>query len=110
LDKAAYHGLNFSIGANDGELIMGQIGWTPSFAISETPALAESGKKLPAPLGLPGNYILGGYYSNFNFPELNTSKIRYNAYGFYVMGQQMLWRSLIDPSTNFSVVASRKRL
>ena len=105
LDKAAYHGLNFSIGANDGELIMGQVGWTPSFAVSETPALAESGKKLPAPLGLPGNYILGGYYSNFSFPELNTSKIQHNAYGFYVMGQQMLWRSLIDPSSNFSVWA-----
>jgi hypothetical protein len=54
-------------------------------------------------VGLPGIYILGGYYSNFKFPELNGPKIQHNAYGFYAMVQQMLWRSLTDPFTNFSV-------
>jgi len=106
LDDAAYHGLDFSIRANDGELTLGQIGWTPSFfAGSETPAFAENGNKLPGMAGLPGSYILGGYYSNFKFPELNGSKIQRSAYGFYAMGQQMLWRSLIDPFRNFSVWA-----
>jgi porin len=106
LDNTAYHGLNFSIRANDGELAMGEIGWTPRFfPVSETPEVAESGNKLPASLGLPGTYILGGYYSNFDFPELNQSKIQHSAYGFYAMGQQMLWRSVIDPFTNFSVWA-----
>jgi porin len=106
LDKAAYHGLNFSIGANDGELTMGQIGWTPSFfATSEKPTFTESGNNLPGMSGLPGSYVLGGYYSNFEFPELNGSAIQHSAYGFYAMGQQMLWRSPIDPFKNFSVWA-----
>jgi porin len=106
LDNAGYHGLDFSIRANDGELAMVQIGWTPSFfAVSETPPFAESGNKSPARVGLPGIYLLGGYYSNFKFPELNGSKVQHSAYGFYAMGQQMLWRSLADPFTNFSVWA-----
>jgi porin len=54
-------------------------------------------------LGLPGNYILGGYYSNFKFSVLNGLGAQSNAYGFYAMGQQMLWRSSADPHTNFSV-------
>jgi hypothetical protein len=31
LGKLGYHGLDFSIRANDGELVMTQIGWEPSF-------------------------------------------------------------------------------
>jgi porin len=56
-----------------------------------------------ASLGLPGTYILGGYYSNFKFPELNGTNIQTNVYGFYAMGQQMLWRNAADPNTNFSL-------
>jgi hypothetical protein len=33
----------------------------------------------------------------------NGSNIQHNAYGFYAMGQQMLWRSAANPSTNFSL-------
>jgi porin len=54
-------------------------------------------------LGLPGTYILGGYYSNFKFPALNETRIQTNAYGFYAMAQQMLWRNAGDPNTHFSV-------
>jgi len=85
---------------------MSQIGWTPNFfAAAETRAFDESGNYSPPMEGLPGVYILGNYYSNFKFPELNGPKIQHNAYGFYAMGQQMLWRSSTDPFTNFSVWA-----
>jgi porin len=104
--KLGYHGLNFAINENDGELVMGQVGWEPTFLkIPEKTWFNKNGDitVVDATLGLPGNYIFGGYYSNFKFPELNGSKIQHNAYGFYAMGQQMLWRSLADPYVNFSV-------
>jgi porin len=106
LGKIGYHGLNFAINGDDGELIMGQVGWEPAFfKIGETTSFDKNGKKTFAEgtLGLPGNYILGGYYSNFKFPELNGSSIQTHAYGFYAMGQQMVWRSVADPHTNFSL-------
>ena len=104
--KLGYHGLNFAINENDGELIMGQVGWEPTFfKIPERTSFDKNGNKTVADgtSGLPGNYIFGGYYSNFRFPELNGSKIQHNAYGFYAMGQQMLWRGLANPYLNFSV-------
>ena len=106
LGKLGYHGLNFAINADDGELVMAQVGWEPTFfKIPETASFDKNGKKtvVEGSLGLPGNYILGGYYSNFKFSELNGSKIQTNAYGFYAIGQQMLWRSGADPYTNFSL-------
>jgi porin len=106
LGKIGYHGLNFAINGDDGGLIMGQVGWEPSFfKTAGTTSFDKNGKKTVAEgtLGLPGNYILGGYYSNFKFPELNGSNIQTNAFGFYAMGQQMVWRSVVDPHTNFSL-------
>jgi porin len=106
LGKLGYHGLDFSIRANDGELVMAQVGWEPIFfRTAKTTSLDENGKKsvVDGALGLPGNYVLGGYYSNFKFPVLNGPGVQSNAYGFYAMGQQMLWRSTADPHTNFSV-------
>jgi porin len=71
----------------------------------QTTSLDEDGNKMVVEgnLGLPGTYILGAYYSNFRFPELNKTNIQTNAYGFYAMGQQMLWRNAADPSTSFSL-------
>jgi porin len=106
LGKTGYHGLNFAINGDDGELIMGQVGWEPAFfKTAETTSFNKNGKKTVAEgtLGLPGNYIFGGYYSNFKFPELNGSNIQTNAFGFYAMGQQMVWRGVADPHTNFSL-------
>ena len=104
--KLGYHGLNFAINENDGELVMGQVGWEPTFfKIPEKTWFDKNGDitVVDATLGLPGNYIFGGYYSNFKFRELDGTKIKHNAYGFYAMGQQMLWRSLANPYVNFSV-------
>jgi porin len=85
---------------------MGQVGWEPTFFTTpEIASFDKNGNKsiVYGTLGLPGNYIFGRYYSNFKFPELNGSKMQHNAYGFYAMGQQMLWRNAADPQTNFSV-------
>src|SRR5258708_6230523 len=106
LGKLGYHGLDFSIRANDGELVMAQVGWEHTFfRTPETTSLDENRNKSVAEgaSGLSGNYILGGYYSNFKFPVLNGPRVQTNAYGFYAMGQQMFWRSIADPHTNFSV-------
>jgi porin len=106
LGKLSNHGLDFTIRSNDGELVMGQVGWEPTFGEApERTVFDKNGNRtlVDGSLGLPGDYILGGYYSNFKFPELHGSNSRHNAYGLYAMGQQMLWRSAADPSTNFSV-------
>jgi porin len=106
LGKLGYHGLDFTIRSNDGELVMGQVGWEPIFGKTpETTSFDKNENKSATEdtLGLPGKYVLGGYYSNFKFHELNGSNIQHDAFGFYAMGQQMLWRSAADPSTNFSV-------
>jgi porin len=100
------HGLNFTIHSDDGELVMWQIGWEPTF--SESPVRTSFDKNGNKSLeesnsGFPGHYILGGYYSNFDFPELNGPNIQHSAYGFYAMGQQMVWRSASNPFTNFTV-------
>ena len=100
------HGLDFTIRSNDGELVLGQVGWEPTFCKApERIVLDENANQslVDGKLGLPGEYILGGYYSNFEFPELHGSKTQHNAFGFYAMGQQMVWRSAADPNTNFSV-------
>jgi porin len=106
LGKLGYHGLDFSIRGNDGELVMSQVGWEPTFCeTSERSSVDKNGNKsaVNGALGLPGNYILGCYYSNFRFPEFIGSSLQHNAYGFYAMGQQMVWRNDADPSTNFSL-------
>ena len=85
LDKLGYHGLDFSIRANDGELVMGEVGWEPTFfRTPETTSHNENEMKsvTESALGLPGNYILGGYYSNFKFSVLNGLGAQSNAYGF----------------------------
>jgi porin len=96
LPRLGYHGLYFSMRPDDGELLLGQVGWDSSDNSGD-----KSSEKCTQKL--TGTYILGGYYSNFSFPELNGSNIQHNAYGFYAMGQQMLCQSAADLCTNFSV-------
>ena len=108
LGKLDDHGLNFTIHSDDGELVMWQVGWEPTF--SKSPVGTYFDKNGNSSLGksnsgFPGSYILGGYYSNFDFPELNGPNLQHSAYGFYAMGQQMVWRSTADPFTNFTVWA-----
>jgi len=96
----AYHGADFSIRQGDGLLMMFEAGWKPTFGAVESGYSKD--KDLVKSAALPGIYKLGGYYSNYTFDQFSGGQIA-NAYGFYAMGQQMVWRSLDQPNHNFSV-------
>lgn len=102
----AYHGTDFSIRPGDGILMMFEAGWKPTFGAHEArpPDGKGAGKEVAAPAdpGLPGIYKLGGYYSNYTFDEFSGGTAC-NAYGFYAMAQQMVWRSARDANHNFSL-------
>ena len=96
----AYHGADFSIRRGDGELMMFEAGWKPTFGA--TPAGQSKEKNVVGNPGLPGIYKLGGYYSNYTFNQFSGGQIA-NAYGIYGMGQQMVWRSSKNENDNFSI-------
>lgn len=95
----AYHGADFSIRAGDGILMLFEAGWKPDFG-QKKGEFSKNKEPVNTP-GLPGIYKLGGYYSNYTFDQFSGGQIA-NAYGFYAMGQQMLWRSLEKPNHQFS--------
>lgn len=82
-----YHGVDFSIRPGDGVLMMTELGWTPEFARRE----AASGKDSPQP-GLKGLYTFGAYLSSYTMATFDGGTAD-NAYGFYAIAQQMVWRS-----------------
>jgi len=93
----AYHGLNMGINTSqNGVLNLNQVGWEPNFGATE---LKSTGKN---DSGLPGTYLGGFYYSRNNFPEFNSPSVELNAYGFYAMAQQMVWRNKEDPFVSLS--------
>lgn len=107
LGVTAYHGLDFSIRSNDGVLLLGEVGWTPTFAQAPTPT-GKDGKSSSPPAssatsGLPGTYIAGIYYSNLPEHEFLGNGTQQNSYGFYALAQQMLWRSAANPNISFSL-------
>ncbi len=107
LGVTAYHGLDFSIRPNDGVLILGEAGWTPTFAQDSAPA-GKDGKSAAPPAssassGLPGTYVAGIYYSNLPEEEFLGSGTQQNSYGFYALAQQMLWRSAANPNISLSL-------
>ncbi|MEI6072930.1 MAG: carbohydrate porin [Verrucomicrobiae bacterium] len=95
----AYHGADFSIRQSDGILMMFEGGWKPTFGASK--GLSKD-KEVVANPGLPGIYKVGGYWSNYTFDQFSGGQIA-NAYGFYAMGQQMVWRSSKEANDNFSL-------
>lgn len=101
IGNPAYHGLDFSIRPGDGVLLMVEGGWTPTFGHGEQ---SPDGKKVvreESP-GLPGVYSFGAYYANYAMPTFNGGTA-HNAYGFYAIAQQMLWRSAHDVRHTFSL-------
>jgi len=96
----AYHGADFSIRPGDGILMMFEGGWKPTFGATSQ-GLTKDKKVVENP-GLPGIYKLGGYFSNYTFDQFSGGQIA-NAYGFYGMGQQMVWRSRGNKDRNFSL-------
>jgi porin len=106
LGDSAYHGLNFSICPGDGLLTMLEAGWKPDFGATGPGAatgLSKSGETAePANPGLPGIYKIGSYYSSYTFDKFSGG-VETNAYGFYAMAQQMVWRSAHNKNNNFSL-------
>lgn len=107
LGVTAYHGLDFSIRSNDGVLLLGEVGWTPTFGQTSAPAGKDGKSVTPpaasAPSGLPGTYVAGIYYSNLPEEEFLGGGTQQNSYGFYALAQQMLWRSGANPNISFSL-------
>jgi len=103
LQDAAYHGLDFSIRANDGILLLTEVGWTPSFGQKPSPSSDGKSPAAASP-GLDGIYQLGGYYSTLPYDGFEGGTIN-NTYGFYLLAQQMLWRSAANPNIQFSLWA-----
>jgi len=104
MTQTAYHGLDFSIRRDNGFLSMAEIGWTPAFGATGARTSGD-GKKaaaMPANPGLPGTYQFGGYYSYYTFENFHGGA-QHNAYGFYLQGQQMIWRSAANENISFSL-------
>lgn len=95
----AYHGADFSIRAGDGILMMFEAGWKPTMGPTQS---LSKGKEVVGDPGLPGIYKVGGYYSHYTFDQFSGGQIA-NAYGFYAVGQQMVWRSQRENNNNVSL-------
>ena len=85
---------------------MFEAGWKPDFEASPPPSTSglKKGKETvgAADPGLPGIYKIGGYYSSYTFDKFSGGT-ETNAYGFYAMAQQMVWRSASNKNNNFSL-------
>ena len=106
-----YHGMDWSIRANDGVLLISQVGWTPEFfkrAVEKSAAsdgksalstrARSEGKSFKAispeteMRGLPGHYWVGVYYSPWQFAQFGTTETASHSYGFYWHADQMVWQ------------------
>jgi porin len=103
-----YHGVDWSMRAEDSILLISQIGWTPEFfkrpvtAESTSPpeeAVGESAidsvkqVRMSSKLkGLPGNYWFGAYWSPWDFPQFGSTERARNSYGFYWHAEQMIFQ------------------
>ena len=94
-ETGPYHGLDLGFGHDDGGFAVAEIGWTPNSkqftAVQEDRRFTRNRTELAGDgSGLPGIYKLGAYFST-------TAKENYadgwgeNPFGFYAVGQQVLW-------------------
>lgn len=79
--EAANHGLDMNFSPGDGVQIFAE---------------AEHKTKLRdfwrgGSSELPGTHKLGGYWSSWEYPHFGGGRVP-NSYGFYCLGQQMVWR------------------
>lgn len=101
IGNPAYHGADFTIQPEDGVLLMAEMGWTPTFG-GEPERHDDRKTVVPAGPGLKGVYSFGAYYANYTFDTFQGGTA-HNAYGFYGMAQQMVWRSRANPHHHFSL-------
>jgi porin len=78
LPVASRHGVDFSFQGSGGPMEVAQLTYT-------TDRESDDG-------ALPGTYYLGGFYSGANYSSLSDANTRKGNYGFYLQGQQMIYR------------------
>lgn len=101
-----FNGLDFSIRRGDGVLLMAEAGWSPTFCEEKAPDMGkEPFHRQSEFAGLPGLYEFGTYLENYPMSTFVGDNTIQNEYGFYLQGQQMLWRSRTNPDHNFSLWA-----
>ena len=84
-----WNGTNMTINSNDGYMAMFQAAWSPEFYSQK-----DKDGNVVQGTGLEGYYQFGGYfYGGYDMPIFGTDDFRGNGYGFYLQGQQMVWRN-----------------
>jgi porin len=78
LPVASRHGVDFSFQGSGGPMEVAQLTYTLNRGSDDT--------------GLPGTYYLGGFYSGADYSSLSDDQTRKGNYGFYLEGQQMIYR------------------
>jgi porin len=78
LPVASQHGLDFSFDGSGGPMEVAQVTYYLNQASDES--------------GLPGTYYVGGFYSGADYEVLPDGGRRRGDYGFYLEGQQMIYR------------------
>lgn len=92
-------GFDFSIRHSDKLYAITEAGWTPVFGkIEANEATGDKGFD-----GLPGLYKVGAYYTNMSYDRFDGNGSVSDVYGFYAIGQQMVWRSRENASNNITV-------
>jgi len=100
-----HNGLNWGIRSEDGVFLVAQFGWTPELFKREVPGSAD-GKSGPQLKGLPGHYWVGAYYSPWDYPQFGRVEAADKSYGFYVHGDQMVYRESWNSDQGLTVWAA----
>jgi len=105
--QPAYHGLDWSIRANDGVFLIAQVGWTPELfkqAVADRKEIeTPGGKPADAGKGLSGHYWFGAYYSPWEFGQFGTSEMTSGACGFYWHADQVVFQESPGSSQGLTV-------
>ncbi|PWU07711.1 MAG: hypothetical protein C5B47_05675 [Verrucomicrobia bacterium] len=104
MNKHWFNGVDFSFRNGDGVILLTEAGWTPTFGKKE--ATAPDSKQVvqsEAFAGLPGVYMVGGYWQHYPMPTFLGNDSLEDEYGFYAEAQQMVWRSHANPDHNFTI-------
>ncbi len=87
ISSQKWDGLNFDISTDDGYMIIAEMRWTPSFG-----GEYDANGNIVKGTALEGTYNLGAYgFDGYN-PDTISGYDRESGYGFYIQGQQMLYR------------------
>ena len=88
LGDADWNGTEFGIHSDDGYMALFQAAWSPEFFRQK----GAGGEPLDG-TGLQGLYQIGGYFfGGYDGLTNYSGGTRGNGYGFWIQGQQMVWR------------------